>query len=67
MSERKGIGSHQSAKMKKDEWLTPPSILELLGDFDLDPCAPINRPWSMAKNHFTIKDFNTIGHRGKDV
>ncbi len=56
MSERKGIGSHQSAKMKKDEWLTPPSILELLGDFDLDPCAPINRPWNMAKNHFTIKD-----------
>lgn len=53
---RKGIGSHQSAKMKKDEWLTPPEILKSLGSFDLDPCSPIDRPWSTAKNHFTIED-----------
>lgn len=26
---RKGIGSHQSANMKTDEWLTPPSILDV--------------------------------------
>lgn len=53
---RKGIGSHQSAKMGKDEWLTPPGLLEMLGEFDLDPCAPIIRPWSTAKNHLTIED-----------
>ena len=53
---RKGIGSHQSAKMLKDEWLTPPKVLKALGDFDLDPCAPIVRPWDMAKKHFTLKD-----------
>ena len=51
-----GIGSHQSAKMDKDEWLTPPEILNALGDFDLDPCAPIVRPWEMAKRHYTIDD-----------
>jgi hypothetical protein len=51
-----GIGSHQSAKMLKDEWLTPPEILAALGPFDLDPCAPINRPWKMAKKHYTIED-----------
>ncbi len=55
-SKRKGIGSHQSANMGKDEWLTPPFILEALGSFDLDPCSPIIRPWNTAKNHYTILD-----------
>ncbi len=55
VSLRKGIGSHQSANMKNDEWLTPPHILNALGDFDLDPCAPIIRPWNTANNHFTIE------------
>ena len=40
----KGIGGHQSARMKTDEWLTPPSIIRSLGEFDLDPCAPLNTP-----------------------
>jgi hypothetical protein len=42
--------------MKNDEWLTPPEILEALGPFDLDPCAPVNRPWPMASRHYTIQD-----------
>ncbi|MDV3474568.1 adenine methyltransferase [Elizabethkingia anophelis] len=53
---RKGIGSHQSANMMKDEWLTPPEIIKALGSFDLDPCSPINRPWSTADNHYTIEN-----------
>lgn len=53
---RKGIGSHQSAKMGKDEWLTPPYIIHSLGEFDLDPCASINRPWDTAKKHYTVED-----------
>lgn len=40
----------------KDEWLTPPAILKSLGEFDLDPCSPINRPWPTAKQHYTILD-----------
>lgn len=48
--------SHESPIMKNDEWLTPPEIIRACGDFDLDPCAPINRPWPMAKKHFTIED-----------
>ena len=52
----RGIGSHQSANMGKDEWLTPPHIVQSLGEFDLDPCSPINRPWDTAKNHLTIVD-----------
>jgi len=54
------IGGHQGAKMMKDEWLTPPSILEALGLFDLDPCAPVNRPWDTAKNHYTVLDDGLI-------
>ena len=56
MKKRKGIGSHQSAKMKKDDWLTPPNIIKSLGKFDIDPCSTINRPWDTAKTHFTIND-----------
>ena len=51
-----GIGSHQSARMKNDEWLTPPHVLQALGQFDLDPCAPIARPWEMAGQHYTVLD-----------
>jgi hypothetical protein len=42
--------------MIKDEWLTPPEIIKALGPFDLDPCAPVKRPWDMAEKHYTIED-----------
>ena len=51
-----GMSSHQSARMKNDEWLTPPEILRSLGAFDLDPCSPINRPWPTAADHYTVAD-----------
>lgn len=50
------LSSHQSARMKNDEWLTPPGIIAALGDFDLDPCAPAVRPWGTAHQHFTVTD-----------
>ena len=56
----RGIGSHQSAVMKNDEWLTPPELHGNLGNFDLDPCAPINRPWPTASQHFTTNDNGLI-------
>lgn len=52
----KGIGGHQSAKMRTDEWLTPPAIISVLGTFDLDPCSPIHRPWDTAQLHYSIND-----------
>jgi hypothetical protein len=42
--------------MRSDEWLTPPEILQRLGQFDLDPCSPINRPWPTAGQHYTVED-----------
>lgn len=53
---QKGIGSHQSARSLKDEWLTPPAIIEATGPYDLDPCSPIVRPWKTAAHHYTIED-----------
>jgi hypothetical protein len=51
-----GMGSHQSARMGKDEWITPVHIVSSLGHFHLDPCAPINPPWPLADTTYTIED-----------
>lgn len=50
------IGAHQSAKAGTDTWLTPPGILESLGEFDLDPCTPPEMPWSTAARRYTEED-----------
>lgn len=50
------IGGHQKAKGDTDEWLTPPEIINALGQFDLDPCSPIVRPWNTATEHYTINE-----------
>lgn len=54
----KGMTGHHSRVSLKDEWLTPPAIVEALGPFDLDPCAPLEaeRPWPTAAQHYTIED-----------
>lgn len=56
MTRSTGMGGHQSARMITDIWLTPPHIVKSLGEFDLDPCSPVNRPWDTAKTHYTILD-----------
>jgi hypothetical protein len=36
-----------------DVWLTPPSLIKVLGEFDLDPCACSEpRPWPTAGLHY---------------
>lgn len=52
----RAMGSHQSNAGGQDEWLTPPEIVAALGPFDLDPCAPVARPWDTAARHYTIED-----------
>jgi hypothetical protein len=41
-------------------WLTPPSIIQSLGPFDLDPCTPTEMPWPTAANRFTETDNGLI-------
>jgi hypothetical protein len=52
MSDRKAF-SHDRVPTGKEEWLTPPEIVCAFGPFDLDPCAPVNRPWPTAAHHYT--------------
>lgn len=52
-----GIGGHEQAyRGETNEWLTPRYILDALGDFDLDPCAALDRPWATARHHLTVKN-----------
>lgn len=52
------MGGHHSAAALKEEWLTPPHIIKILGTFDLDPCAPPKerRPWSTARIHYSLEN-----------
>ncbi len=52
-NKRRAMGSHQSARMISDTWLTPPDIIAALGPFDLDPCTPSVMPWLTATHRFT--------------
>lgn len=45
--------SFERSKQTTDEWYTPKWIVDALGSFDLDPCAPENRLWNTAKRHIT--------------
>lgn len=39
-----------------DEWYTPKEIIESLGEFDLDPCAPMKPLWPTAKVMYNKED-----------
>ena len=57
VSQFAGMGGHHSAVPGTTTWLTPPTILEQLGPFDLDPCAAPNpRPWSTARVMNALED-----------
>lgn len=53
---RKGIGGHQSATSRTNSWITPQEIIQVLGPFDLDPCASTPQPWPCAKSQYTIAE-----------
>lgn len=51
------IGGHQSAHALTTTWLTPPTLIDDLGPFDLDPCAaPSPRPWATARRHIELPE-----------
>jgi hypothetical protein len=47
------LGSHQSARRISVAHITPYSIIDALGPFDLDPCAAVKRPWTCAWINWT--------------
>lgn len=48
--------SFERSSRATDEWYTPKEIISSLGDFDLDPCAPINPLWQTAKIMYNKND-----------
>lgn len=49
----RSMGSHHRPNRGKTcVWLTPPAIIDALGPFDLDPCAPEVQPWPTAAYHY---------------
>ncbi len=42
--------------ISSDEWYTPKYIIEYLGEFDLDPCAPVNPLWKTANIMYNKHD-----------
>lgn len=48
--------SFERCELTKVEWLTPPELVKKLGEFDLDPCSPVNAPFLHAKTNYTIEN-----------
>ena len=43
-------------KVSPDEWYTPRWIIDALGPFDIDPCAPSVKPYEIAPLSYTKED-----------
>lgn len=41
--------SFEKSKNSTDEWYTPKEIIDALGEFDLNPCAPMRPLWRTAR------------------
>lgn len=47
--------AHHPVEGRETVWLTPPHIVQALGEFDLAPCAaPLPRPWENARVSYTL-------------
>ena len=53
--------------MAKMNGSPPPRLIKRLGQFDLDPCSPIGRPWDTAEKHLTIEDDGLNAEWPKDA
>lgn len=48
--------SFERSAKATDEWYTPIEIIKALGEFDLDPCAPMKPLWQTAKVMYNKED-----------
>lgn len=48
--------SFEKSKNSTDEWYTPKYIIDSLGEFDLDPCAPVIPLYNTAKKMYNKND-----------
>lgn len=51
------FGAPNGGGYTQETWLTPPHVVQALGEFDLDPCAaPSPRPWPTAARHIELPE-----------
>ena len=55
----RAIGGHESPRSITTTWLTPPSIVRALGEFDLDPCG--HPGWPTARRAICLPDNGLTG------
>lgn len=48
--------SFERSEKATDEWYTPIHIIDSLGKFDLDPCAPVEPLWKTASRMYNKND-----------
>ena len=58
------ISAYHKARGDQVEWYTPREIIEALGEFDLDPCAPMHPLWPTAKIMYNKQDNGLIQNWG---
>ena len=51
-----GFGFEKPYEGDTNDWLTPPKLVRMLGEFDLDPCACPHQPWALAKKSYTLPE-----------
>jgi phage N-6-adenine-methyltransferase len=63
------VRNRSDSKFTTDDWLTPPSLIELLSPFDLDPACADVMPWQTATLMLTKADggLSTLWPQGSRV
>ena len=56
-----GFTHERPSRGATDVWLTPKSIIDILGPFDLDPCAATDAPWPTAAS-MIVDAVNGLNH-----
>lgn len=56
--------SFERSTKATDEWYTPKELIDSLGCFDLDPCAPVNPLWRTAKVMYNKNDDGLLQNWG---
>lgn len=51
-----GFGFEKPYEGSTNDWLTPPRLVRMLGEFDLDPCACPHQPWQLAKKSYALPE-----------
>lgn len=55
-----GFGFEKPVEGNTNDWLTPPTLLERLGTFDLDPCGCAGMPWRTATTTYFLPEHDVV-------